>query len=227
MSKRSLTLYVREHCHLCFEMARALAPFKERYDFQLELLDVDDDAVLAARFGERVPLLMDGEVVLCEYFLKEEALTAHLGRATRGEGSVRHAARNTRIYAIARLIPPGRVATYGQIAAIEGHSTPRMVGNAMAALPRGSDVPWQRVLNAAGRLSERAGGGGTDGQHERLRTEGVLFDSGGRVNFEQVGWEGPDPQWLRDNGCREAPRAGTPRRRVTIGDGRRVLGGTR
>ena len=40
-----------------------------------------------------------------------------------------------RIYAIARQIPPGKVATYGQIAAIEGRCTPRRVGYAMAHMP--------------------------------------------------------------------------------------------
>jgi methylated-DNA-protein-cysteine methyltransferase-like protein len=195
-------------------MVRALAPYQERHDLDLTLVDVDEDPVLAARFGERVPVLADGEQVLCEYFLKDAELTAHLGQPRHAPASIRGATRNARIHAIARQIPAGRVATYGQIAAIEGHSTPRMVGNAMANLPRGSDVPWQRVLNARGTLSPRAGGGGTEAQHARLRAEGVLFDAGGRVDFRQVGWDGPDARWLRDNDCRAAPRAGVPVRRA-------------
>ena len=48
--------------------------------------------------------------------------------------SLRDAGRYPRIYAIVRMIPRGRVATYGQVAAIEGSATARMVGYALAAL---------------------------------------------------------------------------------------------
>ena len=62
-----------------------------------------------------------------------------------------------RIYEIARQIPYGRVATYGQIAQIMGPPvTARDVGDAMAALRDGQPdppVPWQRVINAQGRVS--------------------------------------------------------------------------
>ena len=58
-----------------------------------------------------------------------------------------------RIYAVVRLIPPGKAAAYGQIAAIVGDCTARMVGYAMASVPTGSDVPWQRVINAQGKVS--------------------------------------------------------------------------
>ena len=60
------------------------------------------------------------------------------------------------IHRIVRLIPPGRVATYGQIAAFAGRCTPRMVGYAMAAIPSGSDVPWHRVINSRGTISLRS-----------------------------------------------------------------------
>ena len=119
-----------------------------------------------------------------------------------------------RIYAIARLIPPGKVATYGQIAAIEGRCTPRRVGYAMAHLPASAnDVPWQRVLNSAGRVSERADGDGAASQRELLRAEGVLLDTRGRVNFAVVGWAGPDLDWLLEHGFFPAPAAGVRRSR--------------
>ncbi|HSS64785.1 MAG TPA: MGMT family protein [Gammaproteobacteria bacterium] len=102
-----------------------------------------------------------------------------------------------RIYEIVRQIPAGRVATYGQVAAIEGHCTARMVGYAMAALGR-DDVPWQRVINGQGRISERSGGGGTARQRLKLMEEGVRFDSRGRIDFERFGWDGPDFGWIRD-----------------------------
>jgi len=65
-----------------------------------------------------------------------------------------------RIYGTIRLIPRGRVATYGQIAelaGLPGHA--RQVGYALHALPDGSDVPWQRVVNVQGRVSPRASPG--------------------------------------------------------------------
>ncbi|RLB62541.1 MAG: methyltransferase, partial [Deltaproteobacteria bacterium] len=58
------------------------------------------------------------------------------------------------IYALVFKIPPGHVTTYGQIARAVG-CTARTVGFAMAALPSGSDVPWQRVINAQGKISPR------------------------------------------------------------------------
>ena len=110
-----------------------------------------------------------------------------------------------KIYQVVREIPPGRVATYGQVAAIVGSGSARTVGYAMAALRR-EDVPWQRVLNSQGRISERADGGEDSHQRQLLIAEGVLFDRLGRVDFERVGWEGPDMGWLDDNGFFPAPR---------------------
>lgn len=93
------------------------------------------------------------------------------------------------IYDIVRLIPEGKVANYGQIAAMLAHCTPRMVGYAMAALPSGSDVPWHRVINSQGKISQRAGGDGENIQRLLLETEGVEFDSNGSVDFSKVGWK--------------------------------------
>ncbi len=110
-----------------------------------------------------------------------------------------------RIYAVVGRIPAGQVATYGQIAAIVGGCTARMVGYAMAALPFGSEVPWQRVINRQGKISPRGAGDGSLRQRQLLEAEGVIFDQGGRVDFEQVGWPGPDWEWLEQNGFHPAP----------------------
>jgi methylated-DNA-protein-cysteine methyltransferase-like protein len=59
--------------------------------------------------------------------------------------SVRHQT----IYEVVKTIPAGVVATYGQVAAIVGCG-PRLVGYALASLPAGMDVPWQRVINSQG-----------------------------------------------------------------------------
>jgi methylated-DNA-protein-cysteine methyltransferase-like protein len=95
-----------------------------------------------------------------------------------------------RIYAVVRRIPVGKVATYGQIAAIVGRCSARTVGYAMAAVPAGSGIPWQRVINAQGKISDRRGGDGSLRQRRLLQEEGVCFDSQGRVDFRLVGWHG-------------------------------------
>ena len=99
-----------------------------------------------------------------------------------------------RIYAMVRRIPPGRVTTYGRIATLVGGCTARMVGYAMAALKRGipPDVPWQRVINAKGKVSVHGDGIGNAMQRMILEEEGVIFDANGRVDFEQFGWLGPE-----------------------------------
>ncbi len=99
-----------------------------------------------------------------------------------------------RIYAMVRRIPPGKVTTYGRIAELVGGCTARMVGYAMAALKRGTapDVPWQRVINAKGRISVHGDGIGNAMQRTILEEEGVVFDAEGRVDFAIFGWPGPD-----------------------------------
>ncbi len=94
------------------------------------------------------------------------------------------------IYALVSRIPPGRVITYGSIARQVG-CTARTVGFAMAALPAGHDVPWQRVINSQGKVSLRRNGDGDLIQRQLLEAEGVLFDPQGRVDLVRYGWE-PD-----------------------------------
>jgi len=93
-----------------------------------------------------------------------------------------------RIYAAVKRIPEGRVATYGQIAAMIGIPRgARQVGYAMAALGRGRprpDIPWHRVVNAKGESSI----GGE--QISRLQAEGVVFGTNGRIDLKLFGWDG-------------------------------------
>jgi methylated-DNA-protein-cysteine methyltransferase-like protein len=109
------------------------------------------------------------------------------------------AAYNAAVWEIVRQIPAGRVATYGQIAAL---ITPpkvlslqdyrafgaRWVGGAMAACPEG--IPWQRVINAQGKISLRKGSG-PEIQQQLLEAEGVEFDDRQRVDLARFGWAGP------------------------------------
>ena len=125
---------------------------------------------------------------------------------------LREASVYERIYAIAGQIPSGRLASYAQIAAIEGRCTPRMVGYAMAAVGD-RPVPWQRVINSRGTVSERRHGGGTSRQRRLLEDEGVVFDRYGRVDFEIFGWSGPDWEWLDENGFFAATPPANPGRR--------------
>ena len=227
MGQREFTVYIRRHCHLCEQMVQALTPWRDGHDLALHLVDVDTDPVLAARFGERVPVLAEGDDVIAEFFLDDAVLAGRLGLDA--VGGLREAGTYERIYAIARQIPAGRVATYGQLAAMEGRATARMAGYAMAALPAGSDVPWQRVINARGEVSERSGGGGTARQRARLEAEGVFFDSRGRVDLLRAGWDGPPAQWLARHGFRAAPapgraaRAGARTRAASARARRRML----
>lgn len=100
----------------------------------------------------------------------------------------------TRIYDMVCRIPPGKVTTYGRIAQLVGGCTARMVGYAMAALKRGTapDVPWQRVINAKGKISVHGDGFGNAMQRTLLEDEGVIFDADDRVDFARFGWPGPD-----------------------------------
>jgi len=99
-----------------------------------------------------------------------------------------------RIYAMGRRIPPGRVTTYGRVAELVGGCTARMVGYAMAALKHGTapDVPWQRVINAQGKISIHGDGIGNAMQRTLLEEEGVVFSPQGVVDFTIYGWLGPD-----------------------------------
>ena len=97
------------------------------------------------------------------------------------------------VYRLVRRIPRGRVATYGQVAALLGRPRGgRAVGTALGALPGALRdlVPWQRVISAAGRCSHRDGFW-ADIQRELLESEGVRFDRHGRVDLKRTRWRGP------------------------------------
>jgi methylated-DNA-protein-cysteine methyltransferase-like protein len=115
------------------------------------------------------------------------------------------------VWEIVRQIPKGRVATYGQIGGMipppEGMNdkdylawAARWVGGAMANCP--SDVPWQRVINAQGKISLRPGG--AQKQRQLLEDEGLRFDAQERIDLKQCGWDGPAPEWRIANGLRES-----------------------
>lgn len=93
------------------------------------------------------------------------------------------------IYAAVARIPRGKVATYGQIARLAGlPGRARQVGYALHALPAGSPVPWQRVVNARGAISLPELGGAAERQRRLLGDEGVEVDARGRIDLRVYGW---------------------------------------
>ena len=86
MSTLKFTLYSRSYCHLCEDMLAALRAFmaREGLAFGVEVVDVDADPRLVARYDELVPVLVGADPdgpELCHYFLDEAALRRHLGLA--------------------------------------------------------------------------------------------------------------------------------------------------
>jgi thioredoxin-like negative regulator of GroEL len=82
-------LYSRSWCHLCEDMHGALRAFMARQGlpYTVDVVDVDADPVLVARFDELVPLLYADGAELCHYFLDEAALAGYLARIAGGSPS--------------------------------------------------------------------------------------------------------------------------------------------
>jgi methylated-DNA-protein-cysteine methyltransferase-like protein len=96
------------------------------------------------------------------------------------------------IYAVVSSIPKGKVATYGQVAELAGlPRRARMVGYSLRELPEGSELPWHRVVNASGRVSERGRPDSERDQKALLEAEGVAFDRHNRLSLNQFRWD-PD-----------------------------------
>ncbi|MEZ5480257.1 MAG: MGMT family protein [Thiolinea sp.] len=91
------------------------------------------------------------------------------------------------IYAAVLQIPCGKVATYGDVAALAGlPNHARLAGYALHHLAPGSPIPWHRVLNAQGRLSiGRAKPGMEQEQQRLLEAEGVEFRATGSVDLKR------------------------------------------
>jgi methylated-DNA-protein-cysteine methyltransferase-like protein len=88
-------------------------------------------------------------------------------------------------------IPPGRVATYGQIAALAGHPrAPRQVGMILHGLKDASALPWFRVLNRSGGISTWRLGFG-ELQQRLLEAEGIEFDDLGCCDLSRYQWSSP------------------------------------
>jgi len=99
--------------------------------------------------------------------------------------------RNERIWATICDIPAGCVASYGQIAEIAGiRRGARQVGYALRHLPKGSQVPWYRVIQASGRIAFKLGSDAFNEQSRRLMLEDVAILKG-RIDMKKYRWQ-PD-----------------------------------
>lgn len=94
-----------------------------------------------------------------------------------------------KIYAVVRKIPRGRVATYGQIAALAGNPRlARVVGYALHVNPEPGKIPCHRVVNRMGKTSASFAFGGEGVQRELLKSEGVEFSPDGTIDLDKYIW---------------------------------------
>lgn len=95
-----------------------------------------------------------------------------------------------KVYDVARLIPYGRVTSYGAIAKFLGAArSARMVGWAMNACGGRDDVPAHRVVNRVGLLSGKHHFAGTNLMQQLLESEGIKVKENKIVNFEKHFWD--------------------------------------
>ncbi|WP_097460203.1 MGMT family protein [Mangrovitalea sediminis] len=93
------------------------------------------------------------------------------------------------VWQVVSTIPPGQVATYGQVAQLAGlFGQARYVGYALGQLPAGHEIPWYRVINSQGRISFPQGTPEAMEQAQRLRMEGVEVRDG-KISLRRFGWE--------------------------------------
>lgn len=98
------------------------------------------------------------------------------------------------IYAIVQQIPIGKVATYGQIAELANMpGQARLVGYALYRVAPDQAVPWHRVINAKGEISESPFRQGDDHlQRALLEQEGVQFSPTGKISLREYRWQPQD-----------------------------------
>ncbi|EGI74382.1 MULTISPECIES: MGMT family protein [Pseudoalteromonas] len=97
--------------------------------------------------------------------------------------------KETLIYTVIAGIPIGKVASYGQIAALAGYpQNSRLVGRLLKMMPNDSVIPWHRVVNSQGKISFPEGSKKYQEQREKLLSEGILFKND-KVNMRECRWE--------------------------------------
>ncbi|GEM_PF-667446 len=108
-----------------------------------------------------------------------------------GVGEDGHRSLFFRILEIVKNVPYGKVSTYGQIASIVGISDARKVGFALSSLKEGQQVPWHRIVNAAGKISLKDPLS-AEYQKKLLEAEGVVFREDDSVDLSRYLWQDPE-----------------------------------
>ena len=93
-----------------------------------------------------------------------------------------------RIREVIASVPEGRVASYGDIAAIAGAATPRIVGWVLKE--DGADLPWHRIIRADGTVAQHL----RTEQLDRLRAEGVLLHAGEKIDMVRYRWRSSETE---------------------------------
>lgn len=93
------------------------------------------------------------------------------------------------LWQLVASIPAGRVATYGQLARLAGYPRhARYVGTTLRHLPKGTALPWFRVLRSSGELAFPPASSAWKRQKALLEDDGVLF-KGMKVSLRQYLWD--------------------------------------
>ncbi|MBE7046917.1 MAG: MGMT family protein [Ruminococcaceae bacterium] len=91
-----------------------------------------------------------------------------------------------KIYEVVKSIPKGKVATYGQVALLAGNPRwARVVGYALHVNPEPGIIPCHRVVNREGRVAPGFAFGGEGVQRQLLESEGIVFETDGRIDLEK------------------------------------------
>ncbi|MBQ8636680.1 MAG: MGMT family protein [Lachnospiraceae bacterium] len=91
-----------------------------------------------------------------------------------------------KIYEVVKSIPEGKVATYGQVALLAGNPRwARVVGYALHVNPEPGIIPCHRVVNREGRVAPGFAFGGEGVQRQLLESEGIVFETDGRIDLEK------------------------------------------
>ena len=118
---------------------------------------------------------------------RKKRVTQSEGNAATNQDQDETPSKEERIWSVVAMIPPGKVASYGQVAALAGlPGRARYVGTLMSRLPAKTTLPWHRVVNSSLRIAER-GATSVQRQRHKLQAEGVLF-MGKRIS-EEHRWE--------------------------------------
>ncbi|MFV8257198.1 MGMT family protein [Bdellovibrio bacteriovorus] len=95
-----------------------------------------------------------------------------------------------RVLKLIKMIPEGKVATYGQIAALAGKPQgSRGVAWLLHSCSESHKLPWQRVLNSKGKISFPPGTKSYRQQKKLLTSEGVRFGAGDAIDMSVFQWK--------------------------------------